>query len=82
MLTSKHKKGSDDYLIDMTDYIIGDLVREKEHLYKAYNYYNGKRDKYQYENLEKNYGIKNTTDLTKEQYIAILNKCNTMPDKK
>lgn len=32
--------------------------------------------------LEKNYGIKNTSDLTKEQYIAILNKCNTMPDKK
>lgn len=32
--------------------------------------------------LEKNYGIKNTADLTKEQYMAILNKCNTMPDKK
>lgn len=32
--------------------------------------------------LEKNYGIKNTSDLTKEQYIAILNKCNTIPDKK
>ncbi len=32
--------------------------------------------------LEKNYGIKNTTDLTKEQYMAILKKCNTMPDKK
>ena len=32
--------------------------------------------------LEKNYGIKNTSDLTKEQYMAILNKCNTMPDKK
>lgn len=32
--------------------------------------------------LEKNYGISYTTDLTKEQYIAILNKCNTMPDKK
>lgn len=63
MLTSKHKKGSDDYLIDMTDYIIGDLVREKEHLYKAYNYYNGKRDKYQYENLEKNYGIGNPTSI-------------------
>lgn len=31
--------------------------------------------------LEKNYGIKNTADLTKEQYMAILNKCNTMPDK-
>lgn len=32
--------------------------------------------------LERNYGITYTTDLTKEQYIAILNKCNTMPDKK
>lgn len=32
--------------------------------------------------LEKNYGITYTTDLTKEQYIAILNKCNTMPDVK
>ena len=32
--------------------------------------------------LEKNYGITYTTDLTKEQYISILNKCNTMPDKK
>ena len=32
--------------------------------------------------LEKNYGITYTTDLTKEQYMSILNKCNTMPDKK
>lgn len=32
--------------------------------------------------LDKNYGIINTKDLTKEQYIAILTKCNTMPDKK
>ena len=31
--------------------------------------------------LEKNYGITYTNDLTKEQYIAILNKCNTKPDK-
>lgn len=31
--------------------------------------------------LEKNYGIKNTADLTKEQYMAIINKCNTLPDK-
>lgn len=31
--------------------------------------------------LEKNYGIKNTADLTREQYMAILNKCNIMPDK-
>ena len=33
-------------------------------------------------NLEKNYGIKNTSDLTKEQYISIVNTCNKMPDKK
>ena len=38
------KKGSDDYLMDWTDYIIGSLVREKLELYKAYNYYNGIRD--------------------------------------
>lgn len=63
MLTSKYKKGSDDYLVDMTDYIIGDLVYEKESLFKAYNYYNGVRDKYQYANLETNYGIGNPTSI-------------------
>lgn len=31
--------------------------------------------------LEKNYGIKNTSNLTKEQYMAIVNTCNKMPDK-
>ena len=63
MLTSKYKKGSDDYLVDMTDYVIGDLVHEKESLFKAYNYYNGIRDKYQYANLETNYGIGNPTSI-------------------
>lgn len=32
--------------------------------------------------LQQNYGIDNTSKLTKEQYFAILNKCNTLPDKK
>lgn len=64
MQISKHKKGSDDYLIEMTDFVINDLVYEKEHLYKAYNYYNGKRDKYQYENLEENFGIGNPTSIS------------------
>lgn len=32
--------------------------------------------------LKKNYGIDNTSKLTKEQYISILNVCNTLPDKK
>lgn len=64
MQISKHKKGSDDYLVDMADYVIADLVVEKEHLYKAYNYYNARRDKYQYENIEKNFGIGNPTSVS------------------
>lgn len=31
--------------------------------------------------LQKNYGISNTKDLTKEQYAAILAKVNSLPDK-
>lgn len=33
------------------------------------------------EALEKNYGIKNTADLTKEQYISIVKAMNKLPDK-
>ena len=43
---SDFKIGTDDYLMDQTDLIIGKLVKEKEHLIKAYNYYQGFRDKY------------------------------------
>lgn len=32
--------------------------------------------------LQKNYGITNTKQLTKQQYVSILNKLKTMPDKK
>lgn len=64
MLNTKYKLGSDDYLIEVADYCIGDLVIEKDHLIKAYNYYSGKRDYYQYEHLEKNYGIGNPTSIT------------------
>lgn len=34
------------------------------------------------EELNKNYGIDNTSKLTKEQYFSILKVCNTLPDKK
>ena len=34
------------------------------------------------EELKKNYGIDNTSKLTKEQYFSILNVCNGLPDKK
>ena len=32
--------------------------------------------------LKQNYGIDNTSKLTKEQFKSILDKCNTLPDKK
>jgi len=64
MEISKARKGSDDYLMDWCDFVIGDLVREKEHLFKAYNYFNGIRDHYQYENLEKNFGVGNPTSIS------------------
>lgn len=32
-------------------------------------------------NLQKNYGISNTADLTKEQYLSIFKAINNMPDK-
>lgn len=64
MKVTEAKKGSDDYLMDWADYIIGELVREKTDLVKAYNYFNGVRDHYQYENLEKNYGVGNPTSVS------------------
>lgn len=64
MEISKARKGSDEYLIDWCDYVIGDLVKEKTHLFKAYNYFNGVRDHYQYEHLEKNFGIGNPTSVS------------------
>ena len=63
MITSNLKKGSDQYLTENCDRIIGELVKEKEHLFKAYNYFNGVRDHYQYEHLEKNEGVGNPTSI-------------------
>ena len=33
------------------------------------------------DNLKKNYGISNTADLTKEQYLSIFKAINGLPDK-
>lgn len=49
--------------MDYCDYIIGDLVHEKRDIIKAYNYFNGVRDHYQYENLEKNFGVGTPTSV-------------------
>ena len=86
MQITKAKKGSDDYLIDWCDYVIGDLVREKTELFKAYNYFNGVRDHFQYENLEKNYGVGNPTavgftPLTRKHIEAIVGEYLSMKPK-
>ena len=51
-------------LIDKTDKAISELVYPNYELQKAYNYYNAIRDKYQYEHIEKNYGIGNPTSVS------------------
>lgn len=86
MEITKAKKGSDDYLMDWADYVISDLVKEKQELFKAYNYYNGVRDHYQYENLEKNYGVGNPTSvgftpLTRKHIDAIVGEYLTTKPK-
>lgn len=83
MEITKAKKGSDEYLVDWCDYVIGDLVKEKEHLFKAYNYFNGVRDFYQYENLEKNFGVGNPTSvgftpLTRKHIEALIGEYMSM----
>lgn len=83
---TKAKKGSDEYLIDWCDYVIGELVREKKDLIKAYNYFNGVRDHYQYEHLEKNFGIGNPTSigftpLTRKHIEAIVGEYLTTEPK-
>lgn len=70
-MKSNYKKGSDEYLVEMTDSTISELVHEKKDLYKAYNYYHGVRDKYQYEHLEKNYNIGNPTSI---QFVPLIRK--------
>jgi hypothetical protein len=64
MEISKARKGSDEYLVDWCDYVIGDLAKEKTHLFKAYNYFNGVRDHYQYQHLEENFGVGNPTSVS------------------
>lgn len=62
---------SQDDLIDKTDNIISELVYDKVKLQKAYNYYNGRRDKKQYQYLEENFGIGSPTSV---QFTPLLRK--------
>lgn len=86
MEISKAQKGSDEYLMDWCDYVIGDLVKEKTHLFKAYNYFNGVRDHYQYQHLEENFGVGNPTSvsftpLTRKHIEAIVGEYLTTKPK-
>ena len=51
VLTEKQKEDAD-YLVHCIDSAIAELVYDKDHLRKAYNYYEGKRDKDQFKHLE------------------------------
>ena len=50
--------------MEKADMAIAELVYDKIHLVKAYNYYSGIRDNNQFKHLEQNYGIGNPTNIT------------------
>lgn len=50
-------------LIEKTEAAINELVRPKTAIQKAYNYYNGIRDREQFKYLEDNFGIGNSTQV-------------------
>lgn len=58
-----HHAVTKDELIDKTDKAISELVYHKYELQKAYNYYNGVRDKEQFRYLEEVYGHNTPTTL-------------------
>lgn len=62
-LLSEKAKEKDEYLIEQINLAISELVYDKDHLRKAYNYYNGKRDREQFQHLESNYGIGTPTSI-------------------
>lgn len=50
-------------LIERTDNAIGELVRDRPNIRKAYNYYNGIRDADQFKYLEENFGLGTPTSI-------------------
>lgn len=60
---TEEEKNNNEYLKKMSDRICGNLIYEKDHLRKAYNYYNGVMDKDQYKYLEDTYGIGSPTSI-------------------
>lgn len=64
-------KRSDDYFMTHMDLAIAELVYDKDHLKKAYNYYNGVRDNDQFRHLEENFGIGTPTSI---EFIPLLRR--------
>jgi hypothetical protein len=60
---SEKEKNSESYLVNCVDSAIADLVYDKDELRKAYNYYNGNRDKDQFRHLEENFNIGTPTSV-------------------
>ena len=58
-------------LVAKTDLAIAELVKEKDQLRKAYNYYNCIRDSEQFKYLEENYGIGQPTAV---EFIPLIRK--------
>lgn len=77
-------KRDKDYLIDEADKAINELVYDKVHLIKAYNYYSGIRDVQQFQHLEENYGIGSPnavtfTPLIRKHIDALVGEFLTLP---
>ena len=77
-------KRSKNELIEKADIAISELVYDKTHLMKAYNYYAGIRDRMQFRHLEENYGIGSPasvtfTPLIRKHIDALVGEFLTLP---
>ena len=75
---------TNDQLIEKTDKAISELVYPKYNLQKAYNYYNGIRDKDQFKYLEEAFGTStptaiNFTPLIRKHIDALVGEYLSMP---
>ena len=70
-LIPEKNKEDEKYIQRKADQIISALVYDKDHLRKAYNYYNGVMDKDQYRYIEENYGIGSPTSV---QFIPLIRR--------
>lgn len=70
-ILSEKEKDTEDYLVNCIDLAIAELVIEKDHLRKAYNYYNGVRDEDQFKYLEENFNIGTPTSV---EFIPLIRR--------